>query len=506
MLPMNQRIPDWLAHRASATPDRLAVIFRDKQYSFAELHLRVAGVIRLLEDAGLSPGQRAALLLHNGIHFVDFVHALPRFGAIIVPLNTRLTAEELSWQIHHADCRLLIYDEANAGKAREIIQQAPHLIRLQAEEFSPPSFPPAAHAAADAREVYVGLDQLHSIIYTSGTTGKPKGTMLTFGNHLWSAFGSVLNLGLRTDDRWLACLPFFHVGGLSILLRSVLYGIPAVIHERFHPSEVNASIDRHRVTLISVVSNMLARMIEERGAKPYPDHLRCVLVGGGPVPRPLLEECQTRGIPVVQTYGLTETASQTATLAPEEALRKLGSAGKPLFPTELRIERDGRSVPPHVEGEITVRGPNVTLGYDQLPEETEQAFRGGWFHTGDWGYLDEEGYLYVLDRRKDLIISGGENVYPAEVEAALLAHPAVQEAGVTGLPDERWGQVPVAAVRCRPGHTVTAEELHRFLQSRLAKYKLPVKYRFVEQLPRTASGKLQRHALVQFFREGEPDR
>jgi O-succinylbenzoic acid--CoA ligase len=240
---------------------------------------------------------------------------------------------------------------------------------------------------------------------------------------------------------------------------------------------------------------MLQRMLDERGDKPYPAWLRCVLLGGGPAPQPLLEECARRGIPVVQTYGLTETGSQAVTLAPEDALPKLGSAGKALLPLEVRIAgEDGQSCAAGDAGEILIRGPMVTAGYLNRPAETAHVLRDGWLHTGDIGYLDADGYLYVLDRRDDLIISGGENVYPAEVEAALLAHPAVVEAGVFGVADQRWGQVPVAVVVLAHGD-VTATDLIEFCRIRLARYKVPARLTFAESLPRGASGKLLRFVL-----------
>jgi O-succinylbenzoic acid--CoA ligase len=297
-------------------------------------------------------------------------------------------------------------------------------------------------------------------------------------------------------------------------MRSVLYGIPAVVHEAFDQAAVNRAIDEDGVTIVSVVSAMLRRMLDERAGRRYPSSLRCVLLGGGPAPRPLLEECAALGVPVVQTYGLTETASQFATLSPDDALRKLGSAGKPLLHSELRIEHDGAPASAGEEGEIVVRGPTVSTGYLNNPEATARTLRDGWLHTGDIGRLDEEGYLYVLDRRDDLIISGGENVYPAEVEATLLQHPAVLEAGVIGVPDPRWGQVPIAFIVLRPdtrpvaGTSTAAEaidpaEFTAFCAERLARYKVPARFIVVDALPRTAAGKLLRRELREVFSRTE---
>jgi O-succinylbenzoic acid--CoA ligase len=280
----------------------------------------------------------------------------------------------------------------------------------------------------------------------------------------------------------------------------VICGLTCVIHESFEAQRVNRAIDQERVTIVSVVAAMLQQMLEARGDEPYPGSLRCVLLGGGPAPQPLLERCAALGVPVVQTYGLTETASQLTTLAPEDALRKLGSAGKPLFGSEVAIlADDGGACPPDVAGEIVARGPTVTGGYLNRPDETAAALRDGWLHTGDIGYLDTEGYLYVLDRRDDLIVSGGENVYPAEVEAALLAHPDVVEAGVFGVPDGRWGQVPVAALVLHEGCRPDEEALLAFLRQRLAGYKVPARVVFTEALPRNAAGKLLRSELRQRF-------
>lgn len=484
MSPAMSVTTDWLRKRASLTPSAPAVMLHDTTLTFGELDERVDDVAAALAARGVGASDRVALLLPNGLPFVELVHAVPRVGAVLVPLNTRLTPAELAWQLADADARLVVFDGSTDALAANSSRDAArtHVAELHGHGHRLP-------AVEDG-----GLDRIHSIIYTSGTTGQPKGAMLTFGNHLWSAIGSALNLGLDPADRLLACLPMFHVGGLAVLLRSAIYGHAAVVHEAFDPRRVNGAID-DGVTVVSVVSRMLARMLEERGDAHYPATLRAVLLGGGPAPRPLLEACAARGVPVVQTYGLTEAASQVATLAPADALRKLGSAGKPLFPTEIRIDSDGAEAAPGEAGEILVRGATVSPGYWNREDEPSAALRDGWLHTGDLGRLDDEGYLYVLDRRDDLIISGGENVYPAEVEAVLLSHPCVAEAGVYRLDDERWGAVPAASVVARPGTPIAADDLIAFCRERLAKYKVPVRIHFVDVLPRTASGKLRRHLL-----------
>lgn len=502
-------------------------------------------------------GARVALLLPNSEAFVVWVHAAAKAGVVLVPLNARLTPTEMAWQLADSGAAVLIHDDTYADVARSAVELAATgnvaaigsvsgtrslsgtrsvagtrsvsgtgsvvdtrsgLGPVRLLNVSRGAFDDDDDGDADVGRSRVALPDVHSIVYTSGTTGNPKGAMLTYGNHWWSAAGSVLNLGLVPNDRWLACMPLFHVGGLAILLRSVLYGIPVILHEQFDPDAVNRAIDEQGVSLLSVVAAMLDRMLDARGERPYPPSLRAVLLGGGPAPEALLRRAMNVDMPVLQTYGLTETASQVATLAPEDALRKLGSAGKPLFPTELRIvTEDGGGGPrlasPGEAGEIAVAGPTVTPGYWRRKDASKAKLRDGWLYTGDVGFLDAEGYLYVLDRRDDMFVSGGENVYPAEIEAVLREHPSVAQAAVVGLPDEQWGRVPAAAVVLRPEPTTTqspdeysdvetqregnpsADELQAFCRTRLAGYKVPTRFVFVTALPRNAAGKVMRRRV-----------
>lgn len=485
------RVPEWLAWRAAVTPDRVALRWSGGELTFRALSAAADRLARQLASLGVQAGDRVAVGLSNRLELVLLVHAVSRLGALLAPLNVRLTARELGPMLVEIAPRVVIGEAGTSEVLRAALTGSDETALLDVDRGDLDALPEAEVGLA--REV--DLAAPHTIVFTSGTTERPKGVVLTYGNHWWNAIGSQLNLGLLPEDAWLVCLPLFHVGGLSILFRSVLGGFPAVLHERFDPESANQAIEKG-VTLVSVVGTMLWRMLEAHGSRPYPVHLRAVLLGGGPAPLPLLERCAALGVPVLQTYGLTETASQLATLAPTDVLRKLGSAGKPLYPNQLRIVReDGSLAGPGEVGEIEVRGPVVTPGYWRRPELTATAFREGWLRTGDLGWLDEEGYLYVLDRREDLVVTGGENVYPAEVEAVLLAHPAVAEAAVVGVPDVEWGQRVVAAVVLRAGARVTAQELQAWCRERLAGYKVPREIRFVDVLPRTASGKLQRGAV-----------
>ncbi len=497
---MDTFLPDWLTRCAQNRPEHLALQSEGTHWSFAELNQQATQLARQLTTINVQEGSRVALLAANGLSFVACVHALTRLGAILVPLNTRLTLEELCWQLRDVHAALLISDANYAPLAARIGQNLPHLPRAT---FAPTESKDAGIVLSELAETdislrtLIDLDATQAIMYTSGTTGRPKGALITYGMQWWNAIGSALNLGHNPDDRWLACMPFFHIGGLSILMRSVIYSISVIAQQKFDPVAVNQAIIEDRVTIISVVAVMLQRMLTalNTSGESYPSTLRCVLLGGGPAPQSLLEDCTQRHIPVVQTYGLTEACSQAVTLAPEDALRKLGSAGQPLSPVQLHILHENRTAVAGESGEILLKGPTITPGYAERPEETARAFRDGWFATGDIGYLDEEGYLYVLDRRSDLIISGGENVYPAQIEAVLLAHPDVEEAGVCGQADLQWGQVPIAFVHLHSGSNTSAEELLDYAAHRLARYKQPGAIYFVEQLPRNSSGKLLRREL-----------
>ncbi|MCI3197987.1 o-succinylbenzoate--CoA ligase [Bacillus sp. HU-1818] len=472
--------PNWLIQRAQLTPERIALIYGGKSLTFAELYAASKKMAAQLSSCSLHKGDTAAILLGNRAEMVYAVHACFLLGVKVVLLNTKLSKHERLFQVKDSAAQLLLTD-SNFRK-----QDYEHIIKtVDVDEL-------AAVETEDIEvEFYMQMDDTATLMYTSGTTGRPKGVQQTFGNHYSSAVSSALNLGVTERDRWLIALPLFHISGLSALFKSVIYGMAVVLHERFSVSDVLDSISRHQVTIISAVQTMVSSLLTETDR--CPDSIRCILLGGGPAPLSLLEECRQKGFPVFQSYGLTETCSQIVTLSPEFSMDKLGSAGKPLFSCEIRIEKDGETCEPLEHGEIMVKGPNVMKSYFNRESANEASFHNGWFKTGDLGYLDDEGFLYVLDRRSDLIISGGENIYPAEVESALLAHPSVAEAGVSGAEDPKWGKVPHAYLVLR--NPVSAEALASFCRERLAKYKIPAKFFVLDQLPRNASNKLLRHQL-----------
>jgi O-succinylbenzoic acid--CoA ligase len=488
-----------LLRRAATSPAHPAIEVGGAVVSYAELAERAIGAASGLRALGVRRGDTVAALLPNGLPFAVLLHAAALCGAAFLPLNTRLTQRELAFRLRDGGARLLLHAEGPLAESA---------LGAAADSGLPALEVDACTSARDTRRERqpagaepADPDAPLAILHTSGTTGTPKGALLSGRNFFWSALASAFHIGVDPGDRWLACMPLFHVGGLSILLRSALYGTTAVVHERFDPEAANRAIDRERITVVSLVAPMLERMLELRGDRPAPPSLRCVLLGGGPAPAPLVERAVKLGLPVARTYGLTEAASQVATSRPLHPGDPVDVGLRPLLGTELRIAspdgEGGESAPPGKPGEILVRGPTVMRGYLNRPRETAEALRDGWLHTGDIGELDPEGGLRVLDRRDDLIVSGGENVYPAEIETVLLEHPAIAEAAVAGVADASFGRRPAAWLVIRGATAPAEDELRSFCRRRLASYKVPIAFRFVESLPRSASGKPLRSRLAE---------
>ena len=438
-------LDNWLAQRAETCPERVALIADGLELTYAELEREAAASARRLAARGVRRGATVALELRPGLEHVVLIHALMKLGAVAYTVNPRLRDAEREAEVERSGAMLVVSAGAGAGTTEADLP-------LLGEH---------------------DLDAVCSLVTTTGTTGGPRAVGLTYGNHLWSAVGSAFNLGVDPGDRWLCCLPLHHVGGLSILMRSVIYGTGAVVDDGFDPDRVSAAFERDRVTLVSVVTTQLVRLLERGVDVSSP---RAILVGGGPVPTDVLAEAVGRGATVVQTYGLTEAASQVTTLSPEDAGRKLGSAGRALLTTHLRIQ----------DGEILVQGPTVAPGC---------ADEDGWLHTGDLGSIDSEGFLYVIDRLGDVIVSGGENVVPAEIEAVLRRHPGVADAAAVGREDPEWQEAVTAVIVLRDGATVTADELRAHCAADLSGFKVPKRFEFVTELPRTSSGKVLRRAL-----------
>jgi len=395
------KLDDWLAQRSQSCPDRIALVADGSEVTYSELEAEATWVARRLIAHGVRRGSTVAMTMHPRREQIVMVHALLKVGAVLLPLGTRLSAAERAAVIAAEEPAVDLDD------AGELTQTEADLPLLGEHD----------------------MDEVCCRVLSSGSTGMPHPVSLSYGNFLWSAVGSAFNIGVEPSDRWLCCVPLSHIAGLGIVMRSVIYGTTAVVHDGFDVDRVGAALEGDGITVVSLVATMLTRLLEAGADLSGP---RAILVGGGPVPAEPLEAALAKGATVVQTYGLTETCSQVTTLAPADAKRKLGSAGRPLLTTHLRIR----------EGEILVQGPTVAPG---------SADADGWLHTGDLGHIDEDGFLYVRDRIDDMIVTGGENVVPAEVEEVLLRHPLVADAAVIGREDPEWQQAVTAVVVLESG-------------------------------------------------------
>lgn len=475
---------DWLASRVAISPQAPAVWVGSVHYTYANLWQLTQEMCGWLASYPWPANRRVAMLLPNSVPAIAAVYAAARLGLVLVPLNTRLTLAELSWQLAHTQCEWLICDEPTAGLA----QQLPGRLLNLSQRTQTASFTPHPWA----------LEQTQAIVFTSGTSGRPKGVELTFGNHFYSAMSSAYRLGLQASDLWLSCLPLYHVGGLAVVFRSCLYGTAIDLHPKFELAEVQQALAEKPITMISLVPTMLYRLLES--PTTWPGSLRLALIGGAAASPELVSQAISQGIPLSTTYGMTETASQIATNPPAEQKAKPGSVGQPLLFTQVKVlDEAGQEQSAGSYGELWVAGPTVMKGYFNNPAANQERLVGAFFRTGDIGYKDEAGDLFVVQRRTDLIVSGGENVYPAEVETVLRQHPAVQEVCVVGVPDPEWGQKVAAMIQTRPGQMVSETELALFCQGQLAGYKRPRLWQLVTELPLTASGKIHRPGVTAAF-------
>lgn len=461
----------------------MALSFGEQEWTFRELADEATKIARKLTSNGLEEGQRIALLGPSTPDMVFMIHGCLLAGLEIVMLNARLTAKEIAWQLNDCEAVTMIVEDTYLS-VRE---------QLHVETLTFSTIHASTEKELSITEMWEPSRTL-TIMYTSGTTGFPKGVRQTAGNHTSSALSSIINLGLVNNDKWLCTMPLFHISGFSILARSVLYGMGVRLYEKFDAELVADEIRNGTVTRLSVVSTGLQRILDELEKDDTHAHpvFQTILAGGGPIPDEILRRATLRGLPVLQTYGMTETSSQTATLSSDDALKKVGSAGKPLFFNQITIKD---YVQAGDLGEVLVAGPHVTPGYIGHASAMNPMV-DGWFPTGDIGYIDNEGYLFIVDRRSDMIISGGENIYPAEIENVLMSYPHVIEAGVCGQDHSEWGSVPVAFI-VSDGE-LPIDDLKAYCKQQLAGYKVPKAFYFVKNLPRNASNKLMRRQLKEW--------
>lgn len=498
---------NWLYQRALRTPQRRALTFEGTTRTFAEVQERVDRLASALRDGGVCRGDRVGFLGLNQPAFFEALFATARLGAIFVPLNFRLTGPELSYIIGDAGVHTLIVDEPHRAVIDGIRQELPRR-NFWSADAPAKGWPALSDVTRDKEPLEVGTsvaaDDVAVIMYTSGTTGRPKGAMLTHGNIWWNNINTMLTLDILEDDVSLVVAPLFHIGGLNVTtLVTWQKGGEIVLHRTFDPGRFLEAVARHRVTSCFAVPAMLLFASQQPGFEAADlSSLRLMVCGGAPVPEPLIRLYGARGIPINQGYGLTETAPLLTFLTSEWAAGKIGSAGRTPPFTEIKlIDASGARISePGEKGEVCAKGPNIMPGYWNKPRETAAAIDAeGWFHTGDVGYLDADGFLFIADRVKDMLITGGENVYPAEVESVLYDHPAITEVAVIGLPDERWGEAVVAVVALKAGESLTLESLREWAGAKLARYKLPSRLEIVDALPRNPAGKVLKFELRQRF-------
>lgn len=478
---------NWLLKRTALTPNNLALIVDEQKYTFFELQELVFNKVTQLISLSLQTEKRIALLGNNSFDLYILILALQQLNIEIVFINTRLTIEEITFQLEDAGVTKLLYDSLAIEDLNKI-----NSVKLI-------SFQEINQIKAEGIQVrdYIATEfapeKTTTIMYTSGTTGRPKGVLQTFGNHFGSAIGAQLNLPTTTSDVWICTMPIFHIGGFSIIMRSLIYGMAVELYEKFDCKKINQSLLNGQGTIISVVPFMLKELLAAKGNELYSKKFNYMLLGGGAIEPSVLEECLNDGINVIQSYGMTETCSQVVALNGHDALRKNGSAGKPMFTVSLKIDQAEKEV-----GEILLKSPSLTPGYLNQPEKfAEKITSDGWFRTGDVGYLDEEGFLFIKSRLSELIISGGENIYPIEIEQKLLEFPGITEVAVIGKPDQKWGSRPVAFIVSTK--KINSNKLQNYLATHIAKYKLPDEYYFIDELPKTASGKIKKGELNGFL-------
>ncbi len=503
-------ISQWIERHAKFSPNKVALYFEEQSLTYAALAKAVDTTAQMLKwELGVGRGDRVALLSYNRPEYVTLLFACARLGAMLVPLNWRLATPELLYILEHAGVTALLLEQ-DFNDLAPPTQKALPRCQLVGIDFAPEGgvalgtlMKAATHDSCDPR---ITLETPLLIVYTSGTTGHPKGAVLTQKALQWNAMQSMHLHDMTSRDHILTPLPMFHVGGLNNQTIPAFYcGATVTLHRRFHPDETLQAIsgEDHRPTLTCLVpATMQACLQAALWAETDFSDLRIVLTGSTAVPQSFSDAFRQRGPCVLEMYGATETSPIAIYQRPDADFSKRGSTGLPGLHCQARVvDAVGDDVPVGVAGEILLKGPNIMTAYWGDEAATAEALKDGWYHSGDIGYRDADGYYYITDRKKNMIISGGENIYPAEVERVLYEHPGVQDVAVIGMADEQWGEVPVAVVMTKGGVDLTSEGLHAFVEGQLARFKIPRQYWFVDELPRNAMGKIQ-HFKVRVLFDG----
>jgi fatty-acyl-CoA synthase len=505
-------IGDWIKKWSFLQPHKRVLIFEGRPFTYQEVNLRTNQLCHFLLGRGVQKGDRISVLLYNCHPYLEVFFALSKIGAILVPLNWRLAGPELEFIIKDSGSRMLIFDT----EFEEVVASIRPRLNISKEDclFVGPT---SAEGAKDYEKTLlenpvhepqlpfpVGDEDPHILMYTSGTTGVPKGAILSHRKTFFNALNADIFYNLTSKDIMIVSRPMFHSGGLLVEAAPVLYkGGTLVLKKRFRPHEILETIQEYRVTLLELPATVYQFILMECDLRQYDlSSIRCYFTGGERVPKAMLKEYYRKGITISQIFGQTE-ASTITFLSPDDAVLKIGSVGLPVFHGEARIvDKMGKDVSPGDVGEIIIKGPTLMSGYWNRPDLTAETIREGWLYTGDLARTDEEGYVYIVDREKDMYISGGENIYPAEIERILHTHPKIFDAGIVGVPDEKWGEVGKAFIVLKPRETMRSEEVFEFLKGKVAKYKIPKYAEFVGEFPKTASGKIQKFVLKEWHKNG----
>lgn len=500
---------------ADQYPDKECLIGLDKRFTYREVHERSNALAQGLKNLGLVQNDVIAILLYNCCEYIEITFGVNQIGAVWLPMNFRLAGDEFCYILEHSEAKAIITEPEFvpiiSGFSKDL-PQLKHLIVIDPEDTKTLiDYADLISQNLGARPPHaeVGQDDLHRLMYTSGTTAYPKGVMLTYGNLYWKNIGHILTFNLSPEDRTLVVGPLYHVGGMDLTGTGTLHvGGSLVVLRKFDTIEILEAVDRERVTNLWLSPAMTIMLFNEPAFDQYDmSSIRFIIDGGEKMPATLIKKFKEKfpNAWFADAYGLTETVSGDTFLAKDRMMDKIGSVGKPVPHLHVKVvDENDTDLPPNTLGEICLKGPKVFKGYWKNPEATAEALKGGWFHTGDIGMLDEEGYLYIMDRKKDMILSGGENIASPEVERVLYEMPEILEAAVVGIPHPKWLEVPKAYVVLKEGQTLTKDAVVEYSTKKLAKFKVPKEIEFIDQLPRNPSGKVLKRELREMHKKGGP--
>ena len=506
-----------LAKRAHLNPDLEGYVDGDsgERYTFAEMNQRCNRTANALTMQGVKPGDRVAILMMNSIEFVETFFAIAKLGGVVVPLNWRLVPDELEFILKDSGSETLIYGTEFQNNVEDLHGRGDKTdIRIWIQQGGGDDRDAFAldydsiHNAAPDDEPEPGgeEDDLLYIMYTSGTTGLPKGVMHSHNTALWGVLTIFSTAEMRYRDRYLLALPMFHVGALTPITVNIYGGVTSVVMRQFEPVKTWQLIEGEKITVMLAVPAMLNFMLQVPDFEKFDySSLRWCMSGASPVPVSMIEDYDAKGIKIQQIYGLTETCGPACLISTDDAISKAGSTGKAFLHTDVRVvDEDGNDAAPGAAGEVVIRGKHAMLGYWNRPDATAETVKNGWVHTGDVAEWDADGFIYIRDRTKDMIISGGENIYPAEIENVILSHPKVGEVAVISQPSERWGESPMAVV-VKADPSLTPDEVMKHCDGKLSRFKLPRGVEFIDEIPRNPSGKVLKRLLREEFPGPAPD-